>query len=126
MKRSDIHLHMRIPEHPFEVLSGADRLTNTSNLIALLSCAVASGIITAMLGLPGVIGLICMPFLAAGFLLLFSRPAVGLYASIILGFTLIGFGRYAKGIQVGILMDAILILTFMAIFLHPFRKKNDM
>ena len=125
MKRSDIHLHMRIPEHPFEVLSGADRLTNTSNLIALLSCAVASGIITAMLGLPGVIGLICMPFLAAGFLLLFSRPAVGLYASIILGFTLIGFGRYAKGIQVGILMDAILILTFMAIFLHPFRKKTD-
>jgi hypothetical protein len=125
MKISKPHLHMHTPEHPFEVLSGADRLTDNAMLIALLSCCVASGIISAMLGIPGVIGLVCIPFLAAGFFLLFSRPAVGLYAAIILGFTLIGFGRYAKGLQVGLMMDAILILTFTAIFLHPFRKKTD-
>ena len=52
-------------------------------------------------------------------------PILGLYTAIILGFILLGLGRYVKGVQVGLAMDGILYMTFIALIFNKFRERVD-
>jgi O-Antigen ligase len=56
---------------------------------------------------------------------LFTKPIIGFYTAIALCFILIGISRYAKGLQVGIGLDAILILTYLALFMNRFKERID-
>lgn len=51
-------------------------------------------------------------------------PQLGLYTAIAVGFVLLGSTRYIKtDLPIGMLLDGILVLTFLAIFFHHFPKR---
>lgn len=76
------------------------------------------------MGLIAGLGLISLPFVFAYLYLLFRYPVIGLYTAVFLGFTILGLSRYID-FQVGLLMDGILFLTFIAIIFNRFYEKVD-
>jgi hypothetical protein len=111
--------------HPFENTTGSSRLAKPGMLLFLLLATVAFAWIAAKMELMGVSVIIAL-FVALVYLyLLFTRPIIGFYTAIALCFVLIGIGRYAKGLQVGLGLDAILILTYLALFFNRFNTRID-
>ncbi|MFN8250909.1 MAG: O-antigen ligase family protein [Ferruginibacter sp.] len=109
--------------HPFETSTGSGRLARPAFALVLLLIMATAGLAAAKMGIMGV-GMF-IPLIGAFIYLyfLFTMPAVGLYTAVVLSFILIGLGRYVKGLQVGLGMDAILVLTYIALFIHRFREK---
>ena len=108
-------------EHP----SGAARLEQPVQLSLLLALLGGLAYLAARLELVGLgIGLFIPTLIVYGYLLV-RNPAIGLYSAVILGFLLIGIGRYLPGVQVGLGMDAILLTTWLALFFHRFRTGID-
>lgn len=111
--------------HPFENATGSDRLAKPVMLLFLIIAVAAFSWIAAKLALIG-IGLIIGIFFALVYMyLLFAKPVIGFYTAIALCFVLIGIGRYVKGVQVGLGLDAILILTYLALFFNRFTTRID-
>lgn len=111
--------------NPFENYSGSSSLARPRNIILLLVTVSVFALIAAKMQLMG-IGLLIGLFCAAIYLyILFTKPIVGLYTAIALSFILIGMGRYVKDLQVGLGMDAILILTYLALFMNRFKERID-
>jgi len=111
--------------HPFESLTGSYRMARPALLLTLLITAVISVAGAATMGIAGAV--IYIPLIIAGIYLylLFTYPSIGLYTAVLFGFILIGIGRYVKGLQVGLGMDAILVLTYIALFINRFKQKVD-
>jgi hypothetical protein len=116
---------MQTMQNPFERLTGADRIQSFPAMILLVLLLGLSGLIAAQMGLIAGIGLIAVPFIFFYLYLLFSYPIVGFYSVIVAGFLLLGVGRYVKGIQVGLALDGILILTFIALIFRKFYERVD-
>lgn len=108
---------------PFDKLTGSDKINSFRTLLFILTGLVFAGIIIGVQGIPGSIGLLAMPFAVLFMFILFRKPLLGLYTIIVLGFLLLGIGRYIKGFQFGTLMDAMLVLTYIALFFNRFREK---
>lgn len=109
--------------HPFETSSGSYRMAKPAVVLALLAVLCITALAAAKLGIAGaglfipVIGVVIYAYF------LFTVPEVGFYTAIIFGFVLIGAGRYLRGVQVGIGMDAILLISYIALFISRFRTK---
>jgi O-Antigen ligase len=111
--------------HPFENYSGSSSLARPRNIMLLLVTVSVFALIAAKMQLMG-IGVLIGLFCAAIYLYtLFTKPIVGLYTAVALSFILIGMGRYVKDLQVGLGMDAILILTYLALFMNRFKERID-
>jgi len=111
--------------HPFDNYTASASLVRPRNVLLLIAATVLCGLVAAKLELMG-IGVLFGLIIAIVYLyVLFTRPVVGLYTSIALGFVLIGMGRYVKDVQVGLGMDAILILTYLALFMNRFKERVD-
>ena len=55
-----------------------------------------------------------------------GNPLIGFYSAVILGFVLMGIGRYVPSdLQIGIALDSILFLTYVALFFNRFYEKID-
>jgi hypothetical protein len=76
------------------------------------------------MGLIAGIGFVILPFIFGYLYLVFRYPIIGLYTAIVLGFTILGLSRYVD-FQVGLLMDAILLITFLALIFNKFYDKID-
>jgi len=110
---------------PMEQPSGAARLEQPVQLSLLIALLGGLAYLAARLELVGLgIGLFIPTLIVYGYLLV-RNPAIGLYSAVILGFLLIGIGRYLPGVQVGLGMDAILLTTWLALFFHRFRTGID-
>lgn len=109
---------------PFDQLTGSDRLKSPGNLLLLVSLLFLAAFIVSQMGLTIVFGLILLPFIFAFLYLIFSYPIIGLYTAIIFGFTILGLAIYID-FQVGLLMDGILFLTFIALIFNKFYDKID-
>ena len=110
--------------NPFEKLTGSDRLRSPANLLLM---AILMGLSAWLIGKMGItigLGLLMLPFVFAFFYLLFVYPETGLYAAVFLGFFALGLGRYVD-FQVGLLIDGILMLTFLALIMNRFYEKID-
>jgi hypothetical protein len=110
--------------NPFERPTGSDRMWFPANLLVLVSLLVLSALMIAKLGFTLGLGLMILPFVFAYFYLLFLYPVIGIYTAVFLGFTLLGLARYVD-FQVGLLMDGILIFTFIALIFNRFYDKID-
>lgn len=111
--------------NPFENYTGSAGLARPGFILLLLLTVTTIGWTSAKLGFIG-IGVFIGLFAAIIYLyLLFSRPIIGLFTAIALSFILIGIGRYVKDVQVGLGMDGILILTYVALFMNRFRERVD-
>lgn len=110
--------------HPFENYSGSASLAKPRNILLLLSVMIVFAAVSARLQLAGV-GLLVAVIGGIVFMyLLFTRPVIGIYTAVALSFILIGMGRYVKDLQVGLGMDAILILTYLALFMNRFHNRH--
>jgi hypothetical protein len=104
-----------------EQRSGSVRLGQPLQLSLLLVLLGGLAYLLARLEMVGLgIGLF-LPSLLVFCYLLIRNPAIGLYSAVVLGFLLIGIGRYVPGLQVGLGMDAVLLITWIALFFHRFR-----
>lgn len=111
--------------HPFESYSGSSSLARPRNIILLL---VALAVVTITIAKMQLTGIGLLTGLVIGIIymyVLFSKPIIGVYTAVALSFILIGMGRYIKDVQVGLGMDAILILTYLALFMNRFNERID-
>lgn len=111
--------------NPFDRYTGSDRLRSPSFLLLLVSLIVISVLITSKLGMVGGFGFIILAFFFTYLYLLFQKPIIGLYTAIVFGFILLGLARYMKGVQVGLALDGILYLTYIALIFSKFTEKVD-
>jgi hypothetical protein len=109
---------------PFDQYTGSDRLRSPYYLLLLLLWLIFTALITSKLGLIAGSGLVLLPFIFGYLYLLFKYPIIGLYTAIVFGFTILGLSRYVD-FQVGLLLDAILFITFIALIFNKFYTKID-
>lgn len=107
--------------------TGADYLRDPVAILLFLAVAVGIGVFIANGGLM-IAGLfIVIPFMLVYLNRLFANPRIGLYSLVIAAFTAIGLARYVPGNPpLGLTIDALLALTYIAIFFKFFYKKTDM
>jgi hypothetical protein len=105
--------------NPFEHRTGSDKLASPVTLLAMGIMVAFSAFLIGKMGLTATVGLIVMPFAIAYVYVLFLFPITGLYTAVFLGFTILGLSRYVD-FQVGLLMDGILFMTFIAMIFNKF------
>lgn len=103
-------------------LSGADKLKTKPLVLLLLIFGVVVSFVLAKMGIVAALGLLIFPFFIFYLYQLFTYPKIGLYSSIFLGFVANGLARYIDA-PFGLLVDIILILTYLAIALK--KQKYD-
>ena len=108
----------------FEIPTGSDRIKSPVNLLLMLSLLAFSALLIGKFGFTIGISLLLLPFVLALFYLIFIYPIIGIYPALIFGFSILGLSRYVD-FQVGLLMDGILVLTFIAIIFNRFYNKID-
>lgn len=109
----------------FDIATGAERVSSPKYVVFLLVVTSVSIWVITHLGIGGAIALITLPFLLLYFYWLFRKPITGLWAAIIMGFLLLGIGRYLDiDIQIGLGMDIILVLTYVAFIFRHFYDKS--
>jgi hypothetical protein len=116
---------MEKESNQFDTITGSEKLNSPKYVFFLLSFTVLSIWVITHLGIGGALILITFPFLMLYFYWLFRSPITGLWASIILGFFLLGFARYIDAdIQIGLGMDIVLALTYVAFIIKHFYNKG--
>jgi hypothetical protein len=111
--------------NPFEISTGSGRLTRPLFVLLLLSFAGLSALIIGKAGLLAGLALLALPFILGYSFVLLREPLTGLYTAIVLGFLLLGIARYIPGVQVGLAMDGILILTYIGLIFNRFKNRVD-
>lgn len=112
--------------NPFDTDTGSGKLRLPRYLLILGMAVIVAGYLIAKEGLPVAMGMIVLPFIAVYVAVLFLHPIVGLYTAIALGFVLLGIPRYVSGLPViGVAMDGILILTYLALIFNRFYERVD-
>jgi hypothetical protein len=111
--------------NPFDNYAGSDRLKKPHLIILLFILVVSTAWLTSAMGLMAGFGFIIMPFIFTYIYLIFQKPIVGLYTAVALGFFILGSARYIKGVQVGLAMDGILFITYIALIFNKFVDKVD-
>jgi hypothetical protein len=111
--------------HPFDQLTGANKLMRPLALAGLLFLIVMVATIAGITGLLGIGACVGLGALLLYSIIIFKTPIVGLYTAVALCFLLIGIGRYVTGLQVGLGLDAILLFTYVALFFNRFRQRID-
>jgi hypothetical protein len=109
--------------NPFETGSGSDRITNIRNIGLILTVIIISAWLISKMGIVGAVALLLLPVVSVFFFLLFRYPILGLYSALIYSFFVLGIGKYISGVQFGIFMDGILILTYIALIFNKFEER---
>jgi hypothetical protein len=109
----------------FDTVTGSEKLGSVKFvLLMLLITALSIGVITR-LGIEGAMALIALPFILIYFYWLFRNPITGLWAAFVLDFVLLGIDRYLDTtIQVGLTMDIVLVLTYVAYIIKHFYDRG--
>jgi len=111
--------------NPFDKVSGSSKLGTPKYVLLILCISVIAGILISTSGLMAGIGMLLLPFIIAYLYILFRYPIIGLYTAISLGFLILGLTRYIKDVQLGLAMDGILVLTYIALIFNRFWEKID-
>lgn len=107
--------------------TGADYLRDPIAIILFLIVAFGIGIFIANGGLMVAALFVVIPFLLIYLNRLFVNPRIGLYSLVIATFTAIGIARYLPGNPpLGLSIDGLLVITYIAIFFKYFYKKTDL
>jgi len=109
--------------------TGADRLNRPFYLLALLFGAMIASVAIAKAGVGMLVLLLFIPALILYFERLFDNPKIGLYSTLIWGFIGIGAKRYmiayvSAGAKLGLVVDFLLLMTFIAFLFKDFKGTN--
>ncbi|MCX6245243.1 MAG: O-antigen ligase family protein [Bacteroidetes bacterium] len=111
---------------PFKASTGSDRLASPRYLVILFLITAGGILAISRLGMVAGVVLLVTPLLIIFLYNLYIRPITGLYTVLVLGFVLLGSGRYIPdGIQIGLVLDSVLLLTYIALLLNRFYDKVD-
>ncbi len=117
--------NMQYQNNPFEAFTGSNRLGTPVYAVLVLLMAGVAGYLISNYGLSAGIGLFILPFLLVYLVLFFRKPIIGLYTAIGLGFIILGLNRYITIPQVGISIDAMLAISFIALIFSRFYDRVD-
>ncbi|MEI6274803.1 MAG: O-antigen ligase family protein [Prolixibacteraceae bacterium] len=111
--------------NPFESGSGSDRTLSPLYILLLVIVMGIFAWLTSQMNLAVGLILIGLPFVFIYLVFLFKRPVLGLYTAVVFSFLLNGMGRYFTNIPLGLMMDGILIGTFISLFFSQIYRKVD-
>jgi len=106
----------------FKSKTGADKLQHPLMILAVLLMTFLLGIIIAKGGLKVAVALIVALPVIYFFNRLFNYPVIGIFTLMVLGFTAIGITRYIRGVPLGLSIDGMLVMTYIALFFNQFNR----
>lgn len=111
--------------HPFEIQTGSGKLGRPGYVVSILFIVAAAALLISRMGVAASFALILLPFIAAYLNFLFRYPIIGYYSAVALGFVLLGLGRYIDDLPIGLAMDGLLIMTYIALIFNKFYEHVD-
>lgn len=93
--------------------------------VSILFIVAIAALLISRMGVAASFALILLPFIAAYLNILFRYPVIGYYSAVALGFVLLGLGRYIDDLPIGLAMDGLLILTYIALIFNKFYDQID-
>ncbi len=102
---------------------GSEKLQHPMLLLLLVLITIALGIIIAKGGMIIALALLALFPAIIFFNRFLNNPRVGIFTVIILGFTAIGLTRYIRNVPLGLTVDGVLVLTYIAVFFRYFYEK---
>lgn len=102
--------------------TGADKLRKPFYLLVLVFFAGCAALAIALKGLMIGALLIILPLLGYAIIRIFLNPQIGLLLSFVFSFFAIGLTRYIEGIPFGLTVDAILVVTLIALLLSQWGR----
>lgn len=112
-------------QNHFNRPTGSNQLKMPIVFLSFFCLLVLFGWLLSAFGVYAGIGLMVLPVVLVCLYFLVKYPIFGLYASIGLGFVLLGATRYIPNLPLGLAMDGLLILTYVALFINKFNDKLD-
>lgn len=109
--------------NPFEYRTGSLKLEKPIMAVSVVALAVLASVFISRMGLVVGLFLVALPFGLIFLTGLIRFPIVGFYTAVMLGFLVLGLGRYLTSAPVGLGMDGILMLTYVALIFNQFREK---
>ena len=117
---------MKSQTNQFNIITGSDKLSSLKYLVPLVLLSAVSAVAVVKMGIAVGIVITALPLVSFYLFWLFRKPVVGFYSALVLDFTLIGISRYIPGdVQIGLAMDAVLLLTYLAILFERFYDRVD-
>ena len=104
----------------YKRLTGSYKLNDPIVIIGIFLIAAIISYVVAFGGIRYGIILMFTPIGLVFLNRLFSDPSIGLMATVIMAFFAIGITRYVPGIPLGLSIDGLLALTFIAVFFKNF------
>lgn len=105
--------------------SGSSKLENPIIILLIIFTMIGIGYIIAMGGISVAMALLVLPPVLLYLNRLFVNPRLGIFTLLILAFTAIGINRYVPGLPLGLSIDIMLVITYIATFFRYFNKKPD-
>jgi len=107
----------------FTITRGSDILRKPVWFIGLLSMMFVLAFMIAKGGIIAGVGIILVPGVITAVSFIFKTPRVGLIFIYLLNYIVLGLVRYVKGIPLGLSIDGILIMIYLALFFKSFFEK---
>ena len=105
--------------------TGAAKLQHPLVLAAIFVVTIILGFIIGKGGIKVAIAFVVLVPMIFYLNRLFVHPIIGIYSIMFMAFTAIGLTRYIRGVPLGLSIDALMVLTIVAIFFRNFFDKID-
>lgn len=102
----------------FQASNGAELLKKPINLALIILFGIFFSLIISKAGVVSGIAFLMLPFLTFFLYQLFTHPKLGIYSTIFMAFVANGITRYVSDAPIGLAVDGILVLSFIAIFVR--------
>lgn len=109
----------------FDKTRGSDYLRKPLGLVGMLFFTIISAKMIASGGLKSGIMLVILPGIIMFINRIFNNPRMGLWSVFVVEFFVLGLGRYIQGIPMGLAVDGLLFLTYLALIFKHFYEKVD-
>jgi len=112
-------------QDPFEIKTGAARISYPLIYFLLFISLIGVGYFIADQGILAVAALLVLPF---GFLFLvkvFENPVICFFSVYVANFIVLGMNRYLLNAPFGLIVDGLLVLTYISAIFHYFYKKIE-
>jgi hypothetical protein len=116
---------MFLKNHPFEYLTGSDKLGSPRFIIPIFALGILSAYFISKHGTSLGTIMIVVPFFLLYLSFLFLNPILGLYTIAFLGYVILGILRYVSIPMIGLSIDSVILLTFISLFFNNFYRKFD-
>ncbi|UBM63582.1 O-antigen ligase family protein [Candidatus Sulfidibacterium hydrothermale] len=105
--------------------TGAAKLQHPLVLASIFIATIILGFIIGKGGMKVAIAFIILVPMIVYLNRLFVHPILGIYSIIFMAFVAIGLTRYIRGVPLGLSIDALMVLTIIAVFFRNFFDKID-